>query len=71
MCLHLEATNEIVDSSQWSRQVHSRNLDVLGSDALSKLVSFVIQSQGKSSTSSLTAAPEMLAPEVTLGLQQG
>jgi hypothetical protein len=59
-----------VESPQWSRQVHSRNLGVLGSDAPSEPVSFVVQSQGKSSTSSPTMEPEMLALEVTSGLQQ-
>jgi hypothetical protein len=57
-----------MESPQWSHQVHSCNLDVLGSDAPSEPVSFVIQSQGKYSTSSPTTAPEMLAPEVTSGL---
>jgi hypothetical protein len=61
-----------VESSQWSRQVHSRNLQVLISDAPSEVILiFVIQSWGKYSTSSPATAPEMLATEVTPGLLAG
>jgi hypothetical protein len=54
MCLPLEATTEIVDSSQWSHHSGVTRctvaiFDVLSLDAPSEPVSFVIQSQGKSS----------------------
>ena len=42
--------------------------DVLSSDAPSEPISFVVQSQGKSSISSPETTPEMLALEVTPGL---
>jgi hypothetical protein len=79
VCLPLEATAETVespvDSHQWSHHSGVARctvaiFDVLSSDAPSELVSFVIQSQGKSSISSPTTMPEMLAPEVTPGLRQ-
>jgi hypothetical protein len=59
-----------VDSHQWSHHSGVARctvaiFDVLSSDAPSELVSFVVQSQGKSSISSPTTVPEMLAPEVT------
>jgi hypothetical protein len=79
VCLPLEATVEIVespvDSHRWNH--HSRVarctvaiFDVLSSDAPVELVSFVVQSQGKSLISSPATTPEMLAPEVTSGLRQ-
>jgi hypothetical protein len=69
------ATTETVKWKHWSRHSGVARctvaiFDVLGSDAPSEPVSFVIQSQGKSSISSPTMVPEMLAPEVTSGLQQ-
>jgi hypothetical protein len=79
VCLLLEATTEIVESSvdppQWSHHSGVARctvaiFNVLSSDAPSELVIFVIQSQGKYSISSPTTTPEMLAPEVTSGLRQ-
>jgi hypothetical protein len=69
------ATTETVKWKHWSRHSGVARctvaiFDVLGSDAPSEPVSFVVQSQGKSSISSLAMAPEMLAPEVTPGLRQ-
>jgi hypothetical protein len=78
VCLPLEATTEIVESSvdshQWSH--HSGLIrctvaifDVLSFVAPLELVSFVIQFQGKYSISSLAMVPKMLALDVTSGLQ--
>jgi hypothetical protein len=78
MCLLIEAMTEIaeslVDLYQWSHHSGFARctvaiFDVLSYVAPSKLVSFVVQSQGKYSISSPAMAPEMLAPEVTSGLR--
>ena len=61
-----------VESSQWSRQVHSSNLQRLWYLMhLHNQRLNVIQSWGKFSTSSLTTVPEMLVSEVTPGLLVG
>jgi hypothetical protein len=59
-----------VESPQRSRQVQVQSSMVLMSDAPSESEARCHSTQGKYSTSSPTMVPEMLAPEVTPGLQQ-
>jgi hypothetical protein len=74
MCPPLEATVETVESPMDSHQWIDHSgvtkctvaiFDVLSFDAPSKPVSFIVQFQGKSSISSPTTVPKMLALEVT------